>query len=142
MNTKNTTDCMQLIQECRTSGLSDREWCSQNDIPASTFYYHIKHLREQACDIPASVSRKTAVRQEVVRLDIIDELPGTIRNEQISSRIHPGPPTLPESAAVRINCGGLCGDKSIIRAAGTCAERDYQAEEPDREMVQHLFSQL
>ena len=90
MNTKNTTDWMQLIQECRTSGLSDREWCSQNGIPVSTFYYHIKRLREQACDIPASVSRKAAVRQEVVRLDIIDELPGTIRNEQLSSRVNPG----------------------------------------------------
>ena len=71
MNTKNTTDWMQLIQECRTSGLSDREWCSQNGIPVSTFYYHIKRLREQACDIPASVSRNAAARQEVVRLDII-----------------------------------------------------------------------
>ena len=60
MNTKNTTDWMQLIQECRTSGLSDREWCSQNGIPVSTFYYHIKRLREQACDIPASVSRNAA----------------------------------------------------------------------------------
>ena len=74
---------MQLIQECRTSGLSDREWCSQNGIPVSTFYYHIKRLREQACDIPASVSRKAAVRQEVVRLDIIDELPGTINNSYL-----------------------------------------------------------
>ena len=61
MNTKNTTDWMQLLQECRTSDLSDREWCSQNDIPARTFYYHIKRLREQVCDIPASVSRKAAL---------------------------------------------------------------------------------
>ena len=117
MNTKNATDWMQLIQECRTSGLSDREWCSQNDIPASTFYYHIKRLREQACDIPASVSRKAAVRQEVVRLDIIDELPGTIRNEQLSSRVHPGPPSVPESAAVRINCGGAVLE--VMNGAGT-----------------------
>ncbi|MBR2781488.1 MAG: hypothetical protein IKD81_08785, partial [Eubacteriaceae bacterium] len=74
-------------------------------------------LREQACDIPASVSRKAAVRQEVVRLDIIDALPGTIRNEQLSSRIHPEPPTLPESAAVRINCGGAVLE--VMNGAGT-----------------------
>ena len=117
MNTKNTTDWMQLIQECRTSGLSDREWCSQNGIPVSTFYYHIKRLREQACDIPASVSRNAAARQEVVRLDIIDELPGTIRNEQLSSRVHPGPPSVPESAAVRINCGSAVLE--VMNGAGT-----------------------
>ena len=118
-NTKNTTDWMQLIQECRTSGLSDREWCSQNGIPVSTFYYHIKRLREQACDIPASVSRNAAARQEVVRLDIIDELPGTVRNEQVSAAAggHPVPPVFPESTAVRINCGGAVLE--VMNGAGT-----------------------
>ena len=124
MNTKNTTDWMQLIQECRTSGLSDREWCSQNDIPASTFYYHIKRLRKQACDIPVSVSRKAAVRQEVVRLDIIDELPRAIGNEQLSSRTHPGPPALPENAAVLDTVREAVSIlRDSMRGARTCKRR-------------------
>ena len=48
-----------------------------------TIYYQIKHLREKTCDIPELVSWKIVVRQEVVRLDIIDELPEIIMNEQL-----------------------------------------------------------
>ena len=76
-------------------------------------------LREQACDIPAPISRKASVRQEVVRLDIIDELPGTIRNEQIptAAGTHPVPSAFPESTAVRINCGGAVLE--VMNGAGT-----------------------
>ena len=63
MNTKNTADWVQLLQKCKTSGLSDRYWSSHNDNPVSTFYYHIKSLREQACDILAQVNLKTAIRR-------------------------------------------------------------------------------
>ena len=52
-----------------------------------------------------------------MRLDIIDELPGTIRNEQLSSRVNPGLSALPESAAVRINCGGAVLE--VMNGAGT-----------------------
>ena len=34
------------------SGLFDRQWCIQNGIAVSTFYYHIKSLRKKACEIP------------------------------------------------------------------------------------------
>lgn len=29
---------LQLIQECRTSGLSDKEWCRQNNITMDNYY--------------------------------------------------------------------------------------------------------
>ena len=32
---------MALIQECRTSGLTDKAWCEQHHIQRSNFYYHI-----------------------------------------------------------------------------------------------------
>jgi hypothetical protein len=47
------TEWMKLIQECRTSGSSDKEWCEQHSIPISTFYTKISTLRKKACDIPA-----------------------------------------------------------------------------------------
>ena len=43
---------LELISQCRSSGLTDRQWCIQNGIPISTFYYHVKALRKKACEIP------------------------------------------------------------------------------------------
>ena len=33
---------MELIQECRTSGLTDKTWCKRNHIQRSSLYYHIR----------------------------------------------------------------------------------------------------
>lgn len=38
--------------QCRSGGLTDRQWCIQNGIPTSMFYYHVKALRKKACEIP------------------------------------------------------------------------------------------
>lgn len=43
-----------LIHQCRASGLTDKAWCEQNGIHRSTLYHHIKLLREAACTIPAT----------------------------------------------------------------------------------------
>ena len=60
---------MDLIVECRKSGLSDRAWCQEHGIPSTTFYYHIKQLREKACDIPDSDTEDMPQKQEVVPID-------------------------------------------------------------------------
>ena len=44
-----------LIQECRTSGMSDAQWLKENNIKSPTFYYHVKKLRNKACEIPANL---------------------------------------------------------------------------------------
>lgn len=62
-----------LIQECRTSGLGDKEWCEQHGIPISTFYTKITRLRRKACEIPAAKHRVIRESQQVVPLPIIDE---------------------------------------------------------------------
>lgn len=64
---------LQLIQECRTSGLSDKEWCRQNNIAISNFYYHIRQLTKKACQVP--VNKRTASREhhEIVPLKVLDE---------------------------------------------------------------------
>ena len=43
---------MELIQECRTSGLTDKAWCERNHIQRSSLYYHIRRFRNMACEIP------------------------------------------------------------------------------------------
>lgn len=59
---------LNLIQECRSSGLSDRVWCAEHHIHTSNFYYHIRRLRKLACEIPESSSVSVSPEQEVVRL--------------------------------------------------------------------------
>ena len=62
-----------LIQEARSSGLSDKVWCHQNNVPTSTFYYHIRKLRSKAVDLPASHSTLVPEVHEIVRLEVLDE---------------------------------------------------------------------
>ncbi len=64
----------ELIQECRTSGKSDRQWLQENNIKPPTFYYHVKQLRKKSCEILASTFLVTANVQEVVPL-IIEDMP-------------------------------------------------------------------
>ena len=65
---------LELIQECRSSGLSDKDWCDLNSISRSSFYYHLRKLRKQACHIPEALSSgKIPLRQEVVPVQIQDD---------------------------------------------------------------------
>lgn len=76
-NRRSQDEWVQLIRECRSSGLSDRTWCEQHGILVSSFYNAVKRLRKSACDIPLSSNRRTyaldltsASRQEAVRIDL------------------------------------------------------------------------
>lgn len=76
-NRRSQDEWFQLIQECRSSGLSDRTWCEQYGILVSSFYNAVKRLRKSACDIPLSSNRRTyaldltsASRQEAVQIDL------------------------------------------------------------------------
>ena len=65
-----------LIQECRSSCMTDRDWCEQHGIVVSSFYNAVKRLRKKACDIPYTSNKKsyaldlTSSKQEVVQIDI------------------------------------------------------------------------
>lgn len=69
------TEWINLIQECRTSGISDKEWCDQHSIPISTFYTKISRLRKKACDISAVQNHVVYQPQQVVPLKILDDSP-------------------------------------------------------------------
>jgi transposase-like protein len=67
----------QLIMECRNSGLSDYQWCTEHDINPGTFYNWVKRLRRKACyDIPSATGRgdyKPVLKQDVVKLEVIPD---------------------------------------------------------------------
>ena len=70
---RNEQEWIELIQKCRTSGLSDKEWCFQHGIPVSTFYNHVTALRKKACSIPAASRNAVSSSQQVVPVTIIEE---------------------------------------------------------------------
>ena len=71
-----------LIMECRASGLTDHEWCLQNDIKPGTFYNWVKRLRQKGCtEIPDALNRHSPHRQEIVKIEF--PMPGT--NEHVIS---------------------------------------------------------
>jgi hypothetical protein len=63
---------LDLIQECRTSGMSDKDWCELHHIQRSSFYYHIRRFRDNACVIPEASLPAIHGKQEVVQLQISD----------------------------------------------------------------------
>jgi hypothetical protein len=58
--------------ECRSSGLTDHEWCLQHDIKPGTFYNWVKRLRKAGCsELPNSAGHHHSPRrQEVVKIEL------------------------------------------------------------------------
>lgn len=42
-------DWMELVTECRQSGLTDAAWCEAQGISPSCFYNAVSRLRKRAC---------------------------------------------------------------------------------------------
>lgn len=60
-----------LIMECRASGLTDHEWCLQNDIKPGTFYNWVRRLRQKGySEIPDAISGHVPRRQEIVKIEL------------------------------------------------------------------------
>ena len=80
---------IQLIMECRQSGLSDYQWCKQNGIHPGNFYNWVSKLRKQGYSFPDSQSKLTAVPniQEVVKVDLIQPQDSSPKVEQNVSLI-------------------------------------------------------
>lgn len=113
---------MDLITECRQSGLSDYAWCEQNNVPCSSFYNAISRLRRKACSIPehsgtVPVMDLTSLKQDVVQIDIVpdpvvtDEPAGTPPALPNLDNLHTIEIIFPNRASVRI---GNSADVSLL----------------------------
>lgn len=72
-------DWMELVTECRQSGLTDAAWCETQGISPSCFYNAVSRLRKKACQIPdpigkASTLDLTSHKQDVVQIAIEPEV--------------------------------------------------------------------
>ena len=81
----NRDEQLKLIMECRSSGLSDYQWCEAHGIHPGTFYNWVSKLRKAGVTVPDSASKhlETPVHQEVVKVDLVPEpAPSTTIMEQ------------------------------------------------------------
>ena len=97
----------QLIMECRSSGLSDYQWCTEHDINPGTFYNWVKRLRKKACyDIPSATGRgdyKSNLKQDVVKLEVIPDHQGSLITSAGSTML----PVKEASPAIEIMFGNV-----------------------------------
>lgn len=91
---------MNLIQECRSSGLSDKCWCEEHHIHTSNFYYQIRRLRKMACEIPEQAHSAFTKKPEIVQLSF--DVPGPCPPKEESSVVNGSPET-----AIRIIIHGF-----------------------------------
>ncbi|MFI3238957.1 MAG: hypothetical protein R3Y47_13215 [Lachnospiraceae bacterium] len=100
---------LDIIHECRASGQSDNQWLEEHNIKSPTFYYHVKKLRQKACELP---KRKQANRndvQEVVPL-IVDEPVPIITDEVTNNSLsitHGANNIVNDSIAIRLTIQGV-----------------------------------
>ena len=69
---------MELVIQCRQSGLTDAAWCNEHGISPSCFYNAVTRLRKKACQIPESANKAstldlTSHKQDVVQITIEPE---------------------------------------------------------------------
>ena len=81
INTRSLTqeERFELVMECRSSGLSDYQLCQEKGIHPGTFYNWIARFRKKGYpNIPEPTGRTSkhkAVKQEVVKLDVLPDAP-------------------------------------------------------------------
>lgn len=83
---RNMQQWLELITECRQSGMSDMDWCRANGISRSTFYKALLRLQNAACELPKSSAATsteinlTSSKQDIVPVSIIHDTCSEVNN--------------------------------------------------------------
>lgn len=99
---------MDLVTECRQSGLTDAAWCHEHEIAPSCFYNAVSRLRKRACRIPdpsgkASTLDLTSHKQDVVQIAIEpDKSPAELVSMEQNNSLY-----LDNSHTIEIEANGL-----------------------------------
>ena len=99
---------MDLVTECRQSGLTDAAWCHEHGIAPSCFYNAVSRLRKRACRIPdpsgnASTLDLTSHKQDVVQIAIEpDKSPAELVSMEQNNSLY-----LDNSHTIEIETNGL-----------------------------------
>lgn len=72
---KSRDEQIKLIMECRTSGLSDYQWCDENGINKSTFYNWITRLRKRGYQFPDSAETVNPIpdKHQIIKVNVLPQ---------------------------------------------------------------------
>ena len=98
MNKFTDEQWLDIFQQCKASGISDLQWCRQNHIAPSTFYYRLNKFRKEKSETVAETKSMLPEYHEVVPLVVCDE---------DSPSKHPEATVSP---SIRISIGDICLD--------------------------------
>lgn len=96
-----------LINECRKSGLTDADWCRENGIAPSTFYNWVSRCRKASADIlgPNYGHKETPrPKQDIVSIDIVPE---KLPEQPATCQIHPASLNLDNSHTIEVVVNGI-----------------------------------
>ena len=100
-----------LITECRTSGVSDFQWCKEHGIKNSTFYAWIKKLRNKGVSIPESEHHRGSMntqKNEVVKVDIVEDAYTNDAPRRLEQNAPISPLSQSTSPTIEVQSGNLC----------------------------------
>ena len=61
---------IEIIRQCQSSGLTNKEWCEQNGVSEKSYYYHLAKIRKLAL---AEIPHKS--QSKVIEASFIEEAP-------------------------------------------------------------------
>lgn len=97
-----------LILECRTSGLTDYQWCLEHNIKPGTFYNWVKRFRQKGgSEIPPAVKGRTPVKQEIVKINFQEPSAPRLDAEDISESIPCSASVLSEIPVIELFLSGV-----------------------------------
>lgn len=83
-------DWQQRIIDCQNSGMNVKAWCRENGISTSSYYFHLRLIRESVIEENqlVSIEKPTSVSSDGIRIEsagITVTLPETILPEQLTA---------------------------------------------------------
>lgn len=100
---KTDQEWFDFIQRCRTSGMSDSDFCREQGVSRTSLYRHIRKLREKAYELP----KKHEDKHEVVQLEVYGDMltdPITASVEEVEEA---GNSQERNESRIHIICGGF-----------------------------------
>ena len=83
-----TDEQYRLIMECRSSGLTDYQWCLEHNIKPGTFYNWVRRLRQKGdSDIPPALHGRNPMKQEIVKINFQEPPAPRLETEAVSESI-------------------------------------------------------
>jgi len=100
------------IDACNRSGLTVRQWCSENGVATKTYYYHVKRVREEILNTIEIANALKQPRLSSDRESIVPLQTDLVVSERAQAISHKEPPVFaalsmpkPKGAAVTVRVG-------------------------------------